>query len=263
MTCEDTKTLKYTLHILQPQISGGNTHNQLLVLLILFSLTSGSTVNTSAWDICCLLISSVLLFIFDQIFHHTNCTDIFAGPGPFPAMLDLWGLGGGLVEYRSALFASRGYASLSLAYLGHKELPGSQNSMNVGDSYFRVRKDPSFTLFFTIFISLYTIRHSFKMSHFFISQPSIYFKIILKSVRTELASSVSPLESIWLFGWPLGQMWKYVCSSLSFIFKSTFDHLVLKKITPVFFRMSIYRNEYTVYQAIESSLRNLLRTISP
>ncbi|XP_028262920.1 bile acid-CoA:amino acid N-acyltransferase-like isoform X3 [Parambassis ranga] len=59
------------------------------------------------------------------------------GPGPFPAILDLWGMGGGLVEYRSALFASRGYASLSLAYFGHKELPGPLNRINVGDSYFK------------------------------------------------------------------------------------------------------------------------------
>uniref|UniRef100_A0A3B4WW16 Bile acid-CoA:amino acid N-acyltransferase-like n=1 Tax=Seriola lalandi dorsalis TaxID=1841481 RepID=A0A3B4WW16_SERLL len=58
------------------------------------------------------------------------------GPGPFPAMLDLWGMGGALVEYRSALFASRGYASLSIAYIGHKELPGPQNRINVGASYF-------------------------------------------------------------------------------------------------------------------------------
>lgn len=59
------------------------------------------------------------------------------GPGPFPAVLDLWGMGGGLVEYRSALFASKGYASLSLAYFGHKDLPGPQNQLNVGDSYFK------------------------------------------------------------------------------------------------------------------------------
>ncbi len=65
-------------------------------------------------------------------------TDFPAGPGPFPAMMDLWGLVGGLVEYRSALFASRGYASLSLAYLGHKDLPGSPKSVNVGDAYFKV-----------------------------------------------------------------------------------------------------------------------------
>uniref|UniRef100_UPI003AACDF60 acyl-coenzyme A thioesterase 1-like n=1 Tax=Centroberyx gerrardi TaxID=166262 RepID=UPI003AACDF60 len=59
------------------------------------------------------------------------------GPGPFPAMLDLWGMGGGLVEYRSALFASRGFASLSLAYFGHKDLPGPLDRINVGDDYFK------------------------------------------------------------------------------------------------------------------------------
>lgn len=59
------------------------------------------------------------------------------GPGPFPAVLDLWGMGGGLVEYRSALFASKGYASFSLAYLGHKDLPAPHNRVNVGDPYFK------------------------------------------------------------------------------------------------------------------------------
>ncbi|XP_031423291.1 acyl-coenzyme A thioesterase 1-like isoform X2 [Clupea harengus] len=59
------------------------------------------------------------------------------GPGPFPAVLDLWGMGGGLVEYRSALLASHGMASLALAYFGHKDIPGPLNRINVGDSYFR------------------------------------------------------------------------------------------------------------------------------
>ncbi|XP_068598073.1 peroxisomal succinyl-coenzyme A thioesterase-like [Brachionichthys hirsutus] len=59
------------------------------------------------------------------------------GPGPFAAMMDLWGFGGGLMEYRAALFASRGYASLALAYKGHKDLPGPRKLMNVGDSYFK------------------------------------------------------------------------------------------------------------------------------
>lgn len=61
-----------------------------------------------------------------------------AGPGPFPAMLDMWGMGGGLMEYRAALLASRGYASLALAYIGHKDLPGDPKRMNVGDLYFQV-----------------------------------------------------------------------------------------------------------------------------
>ncbi|KAM9813910.1 peroxisomal succinyl-coenzyme A thioesterase-like [Neosynchiropus ocellatus] len=59
------------------------------------------------------------------------------GPGRFPAMLDLWGMGGGLHEYRSALLASRGYASLSLAYFGHSDLPGPRDSINVDDAYFK------------------------------------------------------------------------------------------------------------------------------
>lgn len=76
-----------------------------------------------------------------------------AGPGPFPGILDLWGMGGGLVEYRSALLASRGYASLSLAYFGHKDLPGPQNSINVSDTYFKVRKEAGFSEFPWFFYS--------------------------------------------------------------------------------------------------------------
>ncbi|XP_071314725.1 peroxisomal succinyl-coenzyme A thioesterase-like [Trachinotus anak] len=42
------------------------------------------------------------------------------GPGPFPGLLDLWGGGGKLVEYRAALLASHGIASLALDYLTSK-----------------------------------------------------------------------------------------------------------------------------------------------
>lgn len=59
------------------------------------------------------------------------------GPGPFPAMLDLWGMGGGLNEYRSSLFAAKGYASFSLAYFGHKDLPGPLDTINVGTDYYK------------------------------------------------------------------------------------------------------------------------------
>ncbi|KAK2882946.1 peroxisomal succinyl-coenzyme A thioesterase-like isoform X2 [Channa argus] len=44
------------------------------------------------------------------------------GPGPFPGLLDLWGGGGGLFEYRAALLASRGYVALALQYLTNGEL---------------------------------------------------------------------------------------------------------------------------------------------
>ena len=42
------------------------------------------------------------------------------GPGPFPGLLDLWGGGGQLVEYRACLLASHGIASLALDYLTPK-----------------------------------------------------------------------------------------------------------------------------------------------
>ncbi|KAK1789836.1 hypothetical protein P4O66_015713, partial [Electrophorus voltai] len=56
------------------------------------------------------------------------------GPGPFPAVLDLWGGGGGLVEYRSALLASKGYVSLTLEYIGLVNADGKP--YNVGSDYF-------------------------------------------------------------------------------------------------------------------------------
>lgn len=83
-----------------------------------------------------------------------------AGPGPFPGMLDLWGMGGGLVEYRAALFASRGYASLSLAYIGHKELPAPHNRMMVGDLYFKVKYTASFWPQFFSQLSVYSLIYS-------------------------------------------------------------------------------------------------------
>ncbi len=40
-----------------------------------------------------------------------------AGCGPFPGVIDMFGGVGGTVEHRSALLASRGVASMSLAYI--------------------------------------------------------------------------------------------------------------------------------------------------
>ncbi|MCI4381841.1 hypothetical protein PGIGA_G00256650 [Pangasianodon gigas] len=53
------------------------------------------------------------------------------GPGPFPAVLDLWGGGGGLVEYRSALLASRGYVSLSLEYSAETDAGGKPRHVEI------------------------------------------------------------------------------------------------------------------------------------
>ncbi|XP_071093405.1 acyl-coenzyme A thioesterase 2, mitochondrial-like [Haliotis cracherodii] len=47
------------------------------------------------------------------------------GKGPFPGVLDMFGSTGGLVEFRAALLASRGFASFALAYFNYDDLPSS------------------------------------------------------------------------------------------------------------------------------------------
>ncbi|XP_062373493.1 peroxisomal succinyl-coenzyme A thioesterase-like [Sardina pilchardus] len=54
------------------------------------------------------------------------------GPGPFPAVLDMWGGGGGLVEYRAALLASNGFVSMALEFLPAFE----QREVDVDTAYF-------------------------------------------------------------------------------------------------------------------------------
>ncbi|KAJ1168948.1 hypothetical protein NDU88_000860 [Pleurodeles waltl] len=53
------------------------------------------------------------------------------GDGPYPGVIDMFGGAGGLVEYRSALLASRGFASLSLAYFGYDDLPHILTEVNL------------------------------------------------------------------------------------------------------------------------------------
>lgn len=60
----------------------------------------------------------------------------FEGSGQFPGILDLWGGGGKLVEYRAALFASHGFASLALDYLTCKV---TTDTGLVDDEYFEVQ----------------------------------------------------------------------------------------------------------------------------
>ncbi|KAG7497503.1 hypothetical protein JOB18_038772 [Solea senegalensis] len=54
------------------------------------------------------------------------------GPGPFPGVLDMWGGGGGLHEYRAALLACHGYVALALEYFK----PGELKSTDLEYSYF-------------------------------------------------------------------------------------------------------------------------------
>lgn len=57
-----------------------------------------------------------------------------AGPGPFPGLIDLYGSGGGLVEYRASLLASRGFATLALAYMSFEDIPAMPEILEL--SYF-------------------------------------------------------------------------------------------------------------------------------
>ncbi|XP_062415376.1 acyl-coenzyme A thioesterase 6-like isoform X2 [Pungitius pungitius] len=58
------------------------------------------------------------------------------GPGPFPGVMDMWGGGGGLVEYRSALLASHGYASLALQYFAAGELSSASKEFEYFETAF-------------------------------------------------------------------------------------------------------------------------------
>ncbi|XP_076777816.1 acyl-coenzyme A thioesterase 5-like isoform X2 [Arvicanthis niloticus] len=46
-----------------------------------------------------------------------------AGTGPFPGIIDLFGIGGGLLEYRASLLAGKGFAVMALAYYNYDDLP--------------------------------------------------------------------------------------------------------------------------------------------
>uniref|UniRef100_A0A3P9QDB5 Acyl-coenzyme A thioesterase 1-like n=1 Tax=Poecilia reticulata TaxID=8081 RepID=A0A3P9QDB5_POERE len=63
------------------------------------------------------------------------------GPGPFPGILDLWGGGGGLLEYRSALLASRGYVCLALEYFKTGQMKSTDMSFEYFEKAYRVLKD--------------------------------------------------------------------------------------------------------------------------
>ncbi|XP_062037845.1 peroxisomal succinyl-coenzyme A thioesterase-like [Lepus europaeus] len=45
------------------------------------------------------------------------------GSGPFPGVIDIYGVGGGLVEYRASLLAGHGFATMALAFYDFEDLP--------------------------------------------------------------------------------------------------------------------------------------------
>ncbi|XP_010224569.1 PREDICTED: acyl-coenzyme A thioesterase 1-like [Tinamus guttatus] len=61
------------------------------------------------------------------------------GDGPFPGIIDLYGVGGGLPEYRACLLANHGFAVLALAYYGYEDLPKNMAEFHL--EYFEEAKD--------------------------------------------------------------------------------------------------------------------------
>ncbi|XP_039597313.1 acyl-coenzyme A thioesterase 1-like [Polypterus senegalus] len=53
------------------------------------------------------------------------------GEGPFPGVLDMYGTGGGLPEYRACLLSGHGFAVLALAYYGYQDLPKDMRKLQL------------------------------------------------------------------------------------------------------------------------------------
>ncbi|XP_020841992.1 acyl-coenzyme A thioesterase 1-like isoform X1 [Phascolarctos cinereus] len=53
------------------------------------------------------------------------------GSGPFPGIIDMFGTGGGLFEYRASLLARRGFAVLALAYYAFEDLPKDMKELHL------------------------------------------------------------------------------------------------------------------------------------
>ncbi|CAI5763892.1 acyl-coenzyme A thioesterase 1-like [Podarcis lilfordi] len=54
-----------------------------------------------------------------------------AGNGPFPGVIDMFGDEGGLIEYRSSLLATHGFAALSLPYFNFEDLPKTMEDFHL------------------------------------------------------------------------------------------------------------------------------------
>nr|XP_030130219.3 acyl-coenzyme A thioesterase 1 isoform X1 [Taeniopygia guttata] len=53
------------------------------------------------------------------------------GSGPFPGIIDLYGAGGGLPEYRACLLANHGFAVLALAFYSYEDLPKAMKEFHL------------------------------------------------------------------------------------------------------------------------------------
>lgn len=53
------------------------------------------------------------------------------GDGPFPGVIDMFGSIGGLMEFRAAMMASRGIATLALAFFAYEDLPKTMDDLEL------------------------------------------------------------------------------------------------------------------------------------
>uniref|UniRef100_A0A8C5KMG0 BAAT/Acyl-CoA thioester hydrolase C-terminal domain-containing protein n=1 Tax=Jaculus jaculus TaxID=51337 RepID=A0A8C5KMG0_JACJA len=51
--------------------------------------------------------------------------------GPFPGIIDIYGVGGGLLEYRASLLAGHGFAVMAVAYYDFEDLPKVPNTLEM------------------------------------------------------------------------------------------------------------------------------------
>ena len=76
-------------------------------------------ISSKQLEFLCFCLFTLADFFQIDIFH------FFKGPGPFPAVINMYGgiNRGQVIEDKSAMFASRGIASLALAFFGVPDLP--------------------------------------------------------------------------------------------------------------------------------------------
>ncbi|XP_022334571.2 acyl-coenzyme A thioesterase 1-like [Crassostrea virginica] len=53
------------------------------------------------------------------------------GPGPFPGVIDMFGSGGGLMDHRAALLASRGFIVFALPFFAYEDLPSTMPDVSL------------------------------------------------------------------------------------------------------------------------------------
>ncbi|XP_068110311.1 acyl-coenzyme A thioesterase 1-like [Hyperolius riggenbachi] len=53
------------------------------------------------------------------------------GPEPFPGVIEVQGTGGGLLDYKASLLASKGFATLALAYYNFEDLPKKMKDLRL------------------------------------------------------------------------------------------------------------------------------------